>query len=106
MRATKALSLALAIAGSSGCAASRVASACGGTTSVSPFLVSAVRFDHGCAQDQIVELRKAGPQADLDVCGTVRRYKLVHSGESFETWLDVTALYPPASLPAPRASAR
>ncbi|WP_242356109.1 MULTISPECIES: hypothetical protein [unclassified Anaeromyxobacter] len=71
---------------------------------MSPFLISAVRFDHGCAQDQIVELRKAGPQADLDVCGSVRRYKMVHRGESFETWLDVTALYPPASLEGSRPS--
>ncbi|WP_242342408.1 hypothetical protein [Anaeromyxobacter terrae] len=70
---------------------------------MSEFLTSAVAFDHGCAQDGIVVLRKAGAQADLDVCGTVRRYKMVFAGDTSQTWVDVTALYPPASLPAPRA---
>lgn len=103
MRAIAALPLSLIVAASSGCATTKVGAPRGETTRVSQFLVSAVAFDHGCKQDRIALLRKAGAQADLDVCGAVRRYKMVFSGESFETWVDVTELYPPDSLPRPLA---
>ena len=103
MRAISALPLSLLVALSSGCASTPVAALHGETTRVSKFLVDAVAFDHGCKQDRIALLRKAGAQADLDVCGAVRRYKMVFSGESFETWVDVTELYPPDSLPKPMA---
>ena len=103
MRAISALPLSLLVALSSGCASTPVAALHGETTRVSKFLVDAVAFDHGCKQDRIALLRKAGAQADLDVCGAVRRYKMVFSGEIFETWVDVTELYPPDSLPKPLA---
>ncbi|ABS26842.1 hypothetical protein [Anaeromyxobacter sp. Fw109-5] len=103
MRAIAALPLSLVVAASSGCGSTRVAAPHGETTRVSQFLVNAVAFDHGCRKDRIAVLRKVGAQADLDVCGAVRRYKMVFSGESSETWVDVTELYPPAALPRPLA---
>jgi hypothetical protein len=63
----------------------------------------AVAFDHGCAADHIRVIRTAesllGAEpfaVDLDVCGVVRRYKSIDG-----TWLDVTSLYPAATLPQP-----
>jgi len=63
----------------------------------------AVAFDHGCAADHVRVIRTeesslgAEPRAvDLDVCGVARRYKSIGG-----TWLDVTSLYPAATLPQP-----
>jgi hypothetical protein len=66
---------------------------------------SQVEFDHGCAPEKVRLIRADQSHAtvDLDVCGTVRRYKLFSSGgvTGTVTWLDVTALYPASSLPPP-----
>ncbi len=69
-------------------------------TFVGPFsdLGDQVAFDHNCPKER-VRLVRRGPAArtvDLDVCGTVRRYRMVEN-----SWLDVTSLYPASSLPAP-----
>ena len=69
-------------------------------------LDAAAAFDHGCPKERI-RLIRAGPfggagGADLDVCGAVRRYKVVAGwSESTSTWLDVTSAYPPSALPPP-----
>jgi len=65
-------------------------------------IAHAVAFDHGCAADHVRVIRTeeslmAEPRAvDMDVCGVVRRYKSIGG-----TWLDVTSLYPAATLPQP-----
>jgi hypothetical protein len=60
-----------------------------------------VAFDHGCPQERIRLIRShfyylALTTLDLDVCGVVRRYKVMEQAA-----VDVTGSYPPASLPAP-----
>ncbi len=63
-----------------------------------------VAFDHGCPSERIRLIRRDDVTADLDVCGVVRRYKIVASGLGGPpnyTWLDVTNSYPPGALPAP-----
>ena len=63
-------------------------------------LSSQVQFDYACAPDLIRVVRTSGGLApyniDVDVCGSVRRYRYTGFG-----WLDVTSLYPPSALPAP-----
>jgi hypothetical protein len=68
-----------------------------------PALAEQVAFDSGCARERIILIRTEGTTADLDVCGTVRRFKAFayRAGGSAFTWLDVTSLYPPSWLPAP-----
>jgi hypothetical protein len=72
-----------------------------------------VEFDHGCPPEKVRVIRflSGDPYGggsgvgtvDLDVCGAVRRYKAFAGGmaQTSIVWLDVTSLYPPASLPAP-----
>ena len=64
-----------------------------------------VEFDHGCpsANVRIIRRDKRGGTVDLDICGVVRRYKGFGTGNAGDltTWLDVTTLYPAASLPQP-----
>lgn len=63
-----------------------------------------VAFDHGCPSERIRLIRRDDVTADLDVCGVVRRYKMVASGLGGPpnyTWLDVTNSYPPGALPPP-----
>jgi hypothetical protein len=72
-----------------------------------------VAFDHGCPPEKVRVIRflsgdpyeggSGVSTVDLDVCGVVRRYKAFAGGmaQTAIVWLDVTSLYPPASLPAP-----
>ena len=83
----------------------RVPDAKGGTLLVRADLLDTITWDHGCPNDRIAVLRHNGPrtQVDVDVCGAVRRYKLVYAepgSANPSSWLDVTALYPSSSLPA------
>ncbi len=60
-----------------------------------------VAFDHGCAQKRVRLIRYHShigrlTALDLDVCGAVRRYKMLGG-----IAVDVTALYPATSLPGP-----
>jgi len=72
------------------------------TLVVPSMLPNTVAFDHGCALESVRIIRADASDlsmtrtVDLDVCGTVRRYKLFK-----DTWVDVTSLYPPSTLPAP-----
>ena len=64
-------------------------------------LGSQVEFEHGCPPSRVRLIRQFSGAAmaayDLDVCGVVRRYE--NAGRY--RWLDVTSLFPVASLPAP-----
>ena len=62
-----------------------------------------VAFDHNCPKDRIRVIRGEANTVDLDVCGAVRRYKSVSSGQNAQqyTWLDVTNAYPASALPVP-----
>lgn len=91
-----------------GCAITQVSTPSGGRRWLQKALVETVEFDHACKAEGIVVLREYGgggltpPTAcDLNVCGQVRRYKRVGWSDdpSGTTWLDVTSLYPPGSLP-------
>jgi hypothetical protein len=73
-------------------------------------------FDHGCPLERVRMLRadakyvNVTSTVDLDVCGAVRRYKGFRGFEgntstTSQTWVDVTSLYPPSTLPAPIPSA-
>ena len=70
-------------------------------------LVNQAAFEHGCAVENVRVLRSDpwGTTEDLDVCGAVRRYKVVlapgGAGTDGVTWLDVTFMYPASSLPSP-----
>jgi hypothetical protein len=71
-----------------------------GNVLMSP-LADAVAFDHGCPAERIRFIRHGGGTTfDLDVCGTVRRYKVVYGVDKL-TFFDATSLYPAASLPPP-----
>ena len=101
---TRAALLMLLLVGSLGACATarqpgdRVADAKVGLLST---IAGQVAFDHGCAEDRIRVIRFFGPAVDLDVCGVVRRYKSVASGDGGHAWLDVTSSYPASALPAP-----
>lgn len=63
-----------------------------------------VAFDHNCPKDRIRVIRSEANTVDLDVCGAVRRYKSVASGQTGGpnyTWMDVTSAFPASALPAP-----
>ena len=61
-----------------------------------------VSFDYDCPKDRILVIRSERNTVDLDVCGTVRRYKSFASGQATGyTWLDVTNAYPASALPPP-----
>jgi hypothetical protein len=62
-----------------------------------------VAFDHDCPEDHVRIIRAEGPTIDLDVCGAVRRYKVVAGpGQyNYPVLLDVTSAYPVTALPAP-----
>jgi hypothetical protein len=62
-----------------------------------------VAFDHNCPEDRIRVIRWLISTVDLDVCGSVRRYKSVDSGlaAAKNTWMDVTNSYPASALPTP-----
>ncbi len=68
------------------------------------WVLPTVAFDHGCPEERIRFIRSSShnldamPTLDLDVCGSVRRYKAMGGHGPY---LDVTSLYPPSSLPAP-----
>lgn len=66
-------------------------------------IASPVEFDHSCPRERIRLIRSQRGTVDLDVCGSVRRYKsfAAASEGSGATWLDVTSLYPPSALPPP-----
>ncbi len=66
-------------------------------------IASPVEFDHSCPRERIRLIRSQRGTVDLDVCGSVRRYKSFApaSESSGGTWLDVTSLYPPSALPPP-----
>jgi hypothetical protein len=77
-----------------------------------PTIGEQVAFDHPDCPVERIRLIRSGPDApmttattaDWDICGAVRRYKSFGGGRgSYDTWLDVTSLYPPSSLPAPLA---
>lgn len=80
----------------------------------SPLTVaSSAAFDHGCPLEQVRIIRAdaeyivRASTVDLDVCGSVRRYKVIRDSGGpahRQTWLDVTSLYPASSLPAPLSS--
>jgi hypothetical protein len=78
-----------------------------GAATVGPLsgIAGPVEFDHACPKERIRLIRSHGERTvDLDVCGSVRRYKSFAPGSSSDpvpTWLDVTSLYPPGTLPAP-----
>jgi hypothetical protein len=59
------------------------------------------QFDHGCPPERILVIRCGSNTCDLDVCGAVRRYKVFNPNSLHATWLDVTSMYPPSSLPPP-----
>lgn len=63
-----------------------------------------VEFDHSCPKERIRLIRSRRGTVDLDVCGSVRRYKSfapASENDPGPTWLDVTSMYPPGALPAP-----
>lgn len=88
------------IAGGCATAGSPVSEAYVGTIST---VGSQVAFDHNCPKDRIRVIRSEDNTVDLDVCGAVRRYKSVASGQKGPpyTWLDVTASFPASALPSP-----
>ncbi|MFO0584838.1 MAG: hypothetical protein U0229_21405 [Anaeromyxobacter sp.] len=69
-------------------------------------LVNQAAFEHGCPVQSVRVLRSDawGTTQDLDVCGNVRRYKVLlapgGAGTDGLTWLDVTVNYPESTLPA------
>ncbi len=79
-----------------------------GTVVVSQRLATTVESEHRCPPERITVVRMddAAPlvgggvdaldasYVELDVCGSIRRYKRFTGGETF-TWVDVTTLYPP-----------
>jgi hypothetical protein len=69
-----------------------------GMQTISP-LGDQVEFDHRCPAKQVRLIRANawGDNADLDVCGVVRRYRRLGQG----SWVDVTASFPASALPAP-----
>ncbi len=97
-RSSRAWTAAGAVALLAGCAT--IPTTGGGTTIVphGRLLVEMAAFEHGCAPERIVLLRNYGDSTyDLNVCGQVRRYKALNLSGFY---LDVTALYPPGSLPS------
>lgn len=78
-------------------------------------LASTAAFDHGCAVDRVRVIRADAAQVpntstvDLDVCGAVRRYKVFKGNQGdvpWQTWVDVTSLYPADVLPAALETSR
>ena len=84
------------LASAAGCATMQTTT--GETQWVGSTLVDTVAWDHFCPAEKIRIIRtganRSSDDYDLYVCGQVRRYKLLGG------WVDVTALYPPTSLPA------
>jgi hypothetical protein len=99
--------LALAVVSTSACVGARSGAPLAGVnTGPLTTLAATVSFDHGCPAERIRVIRMAPPYegyggADVDVCGVVRRYKRFGAHGSFDTWLDVTSLYPASALPPP-----
>jgi len=63
-------------------------------------------LDHGCPEDRIIVGRSPGDSGlptEVDVCGQIRRYRIVSWNDSgMPTWLDVTNLTPSPGNPAAR----
>jgi hypothetical protein len=58
-------------------------------------------LDHGCTEDRITVGRAPddpGLPTEVNVCGTVRRYRMISSADTWTpVWLDVTDLVPAPS---------
>jgi len=73
----------------------------GGTAYLDKDLIGAVEFDHGCSAQDMRIIRTGRGVVDLNVCGQVRRYRVVGTTHgTLPLWLDVTSLYPPSALPS------
>jgi len=65
-------------------------------------LARQAQFDHYCPRERVRVIRSLGgtysvSSVDVDVCGVARRYRYIYDNG----WVDVTALFPASSLPAP-----